>query len=108
MSVIDEIHVNDDGTVLEFTVKDKGAIKDCSTALEMKLLIEKPDKTTIVRNLVFTTTGEDGKVQYITDELDFDTHGHWRFQLKITFPNGIWRSNIITRYISDNLIEPGD
>ena len=106
MAINDEIHMYDKGTVLQFLIKDNDIVKPIQMSTERKLVMEKPDGTTIVRTLSFVTDGTDGMLKYETTDTDFDQEGHWRFQVKLTFANGLWRSNIIRQYVFANLTEP--
>lgn len=106
MAINDEIHMYDEGTELRFQVKDNGLPKPVQMATAKKLIMERPDGTSIVKDLSFITDGEDGLLKYVTLSTDFNQEGHWRFQLKLTFANGLWRSNVIRQYVFANLTEP--
>lgn len=99
-----DLHVNDYGTVLEFTVKDQDAnTLDLSEATGKSLVFSKPDGTTETVSLSFTTDGSDGKVQYTIAQNLLDTAGTWRMQLVLTLSAGVWYSDITEMKVEPNL-----
>jgi len=103
MSCIQEIHVNDIGTVFEITVTDCTAPINISTATDITLLFSKPDGSTVEKTATFTTNGVDGKIRYITQANDLDAVGKWKIQARVTLPTGSWSSNLSSFKVYGNL-----
>lgn len=76
----DEIHVGDIGTVLRVTVNDAGVARDVSSATVKRILLKKPDGTTLTKDAAFTTNGGNGQIQYATANGDLDQAGTWQIQ----------------------------
>lgn len=99
-----DLHVNDYGTVLEFTVKDQDDnVLDLSEATVKSLVFSKPDGTTSTVTLNFTTDGADGKVQYTIESGLLDVAGTWRMQVVLTLSAGVWYSGITEMKVEPNL-----
>lgn len=98
-----EIHVGDVGTVFRITVYDGAAVVDLSDSTDLLLVLKKPDGTTLERELEFTTDGTDGKVEYVLESGDMDAAGAWSGQVKVTFTEGQWWSNIVKFTVRQNL-----
>ena len=106
-----EIHVNDFGTQLRFTVKNSPTQPfNLSETDAVNLWFRRPDATSFY--VVCTLEqpedstlepGETGEVFYILEEGDVDVAGQWYFQLEIIFPFGSWRTSIIPRIIYPNI-----
>lgn len=81
------LHVGDKGTILRATLKNfDGAIEPIDDATTQELLFERPDGTGFARVSGFYVAGLDGKFQYITDTLDIDMEGRWRFEGHLAGP----------------------
>ena len=108
MSVIDELHVGDIGTVIEVTVKDKtsGDVVPIDAATTMTLFFNKSDGTTIERTATHTTDGSDGKMFYTTISGDINMAGEWKYQAYVVLPGGAWRGDILEFYVLPNLPDP--
>lgn len=98
------IHVGDIGTVIRLTIidQDKRAVSLVGYT-QMKLDIKKPGST-ITRNLTFTNSGTDGKVQYVSVAGDFDVAGTYTFQAFVELPSGQWSSTKDVRQVEANLV----
>jgi len=100
---IQEIHLDDIGTVFEVALKDCDEIVDVSQASAMYIIFQKPDGTSTTKTAGFTTDGTDGKVRYITTSGDLNLIGGWKIQAKVTLPSGTWSSNISKFKVYSNL-----
>jgi hypothetical protein len=92
------------GVVVELTVQQKGTVVDISSASATKQIIfKKPDASTITKNATFTTSGSDGKLQYITIAGDLDQVGDWQAQAYVIMSGFTGKTSPITFTVSDNL-----
>jgi hypothetical protein len=98
-----EIHVDDIGTKFTITIKDGDDLVDVSSALFVVLIIRKPDDEIINRDASFSSDGTDGQVYYDIVDGDLDEAGYYKLQAKVTFPNGVFFTNIHTFQVHCNL-----
>ncbi len=95
----------DIGTIFRVTIIDcetKLPI-DLSSATEMKIKFFLPDKSVIEKTAVFTTSGIDGKIEYITVANDLSIAGRWKIQGYVV-DSGYTNSSSVEEFIvSDNL-----
>lgn len=98
-----EIHVDDIGTKFTITIKDGDDVVDISNSLFVTLHFRKPDDEVIERNTFFTSDGTDGQVYYDIIDGDLDEAGYYKIQAKVTFPNGVFYTNIHTFQVHCNL-----
>ena len=90
----DNIHVNDIGTIFRLTMTDSnGVVLDISGATTQEIVFEKPDGTLLTKTSVFTNTGTDGKMQYLSVSGDLNSRGIWHLQGHVILPGGEWRSS---------------
>ena len=101
-----DLHVGDIGTVLRFTIKEAGVPLDLSSATTKKLRLEKKDKTALEKELVFTTSGSDGKVEYVTVLGDLDQKGKLRAQVYLESADGKWHTSIVEWEVEANIATP--
>ena len=101
-----DLHVGDIGTKLRFTVKENGIPLDLSGVTAKQLLLEKKDRTTLLKELVFTTSGSDGKVEYITVSGDLDQKGKLRAQIFLETGDGEWHTSIVEWEVEANIATP--
>jgi hypothetical protein len=98
-----EIHVDDIGTKFMITIKDGDDVVDISSALFVTLIFRKPDDEVIYRDASFSSDGTDGQVYYDIVDGDFDEAGYYKIQAKVTFPSGVFYTNIHTFQVHCNL-----
>ena len=99
-----EIHKLDIGTVLRLTMLDcDGVVLPINDATIKEIILRKPDKTVVTKVAIFTTTGTDGQIEYITILDDLDQKGSWSIQGRIVTPSGEWKSSIAKFKVLDNL-----
>lgn len=114
MACVDQLHINDVGTSLEFLMKEceadgTSSVVNITDSTARTVRFQKPDGTTFDRaGVIFTggTNGDgtDGIVQYITVANDIDTIGRWKMQAIISFPDGsTFHSSIVQIKVLDNL-----
>lgn len=119
MACVDTLQLNDVGTSLEFSITEcisgTETIVDITTVTSIDIRFDRnsdeyPDSSPIldVTGVIFTGgtngNGTDGIVQYITQSGDVSLLGKWKVQVKLTFPTGIFSSNIDkTIKVLDNL-----
>ncbi len=100
---VQEIHVNDIGTVFEITLKDCDVVVNISSATTKQIIFQKPDQSVIIKTAQFTTDGTDGKIRYTTVDGDLDLQGPWKIQAKVVLPTGTWSSNVDKFKVWSNL-----
>jgi hypothetical protein len=101
---IGEIHLNDIGTLFIATVKDEaGVAVDISTATVKRILFHPPDGALVTKAGAFSTTGVDGKLQYMTVAGDLSLVGNWSYQVYVEMPAGKWHSDVATFRVYENL-----
>ncbi len=86
-----EVHVGDIGTVIQLTLQDCTATAtavDISTASAMRILVLKPDGSTVTWTAEFADDGSDGVIRYTTLEDDLDKAGVWYLQPEIEWAAG--------------------
>lgn len=98
-----EIHVDDIGTKFTITIKDGDDVVDISSALFVTLIFRKPDDEVVYRDASFSSDGTDGQVYYDIVDGDFDEAGYYKIQAKVTFPSGVFYTNIHTFQVHCNL-----
>ena len=97
--MLTDIHTGDIGTVLRATIKDGDEVVKLGTATELILYLGKPDGTILTKtdpDVVLTTDGNDGKMEYITISGDIDQSGVWRIHGKVKFAEGSWTSSSVS------------
>lgn len=104
MSVEQEIHEKDIGTVFEVTIKDALVVVDISTATTKEMIFLKGDGTVATVTAAFSDTGTDGKIKYVVPDADFLVPaGKWQLQARIVLPTGDWHTSIHTFQVHENL-----
>jgi len=102
-----EIHYNDIGTVILVTVNDcvsgTSTVLDLSTATTLELIFKSPSGTSTTKTASLFTDGTDGKITYLSVDGDFNEIGTWRIQAKIAIGGGIFRSDVGTFKVYENL-----
>lgn len=119
MACVDELHIDDQGTSIEFLIKECGpdgtkTTVDISAADSITVRFQKSDtaKTTVDRTGVIYTDGAngdgtDGIVQYITESGLVDIKGTWKAQAIVGFPDGgLFHSSIVEITVVSNLKAP--
>lgn len=90
------IHVGDVGTEFNGTVKDaSGEIISLATIQFVEYIFQKPDDTLLTVTASVTTDGTDGKINYTTLPGDIDQSGTWKLQIKLTFIDTVFFSDIV-------------
>jgi len=100
---MNEIHVDDIGTVFTITIKDGADAVDISTATTKNIVFKQPDKTLVTQSGSFVTDGTDGKIQYTTVSGDLADAGNWSLQAEIVITSGEWSSDIYGFEVHKNL-----
>ncbi len=99
-----QLRVGDVGTHLEIEVlEDCNVPLDISTASVKDITIQRPDKTTVVKNGIFTTDGTDGKVYFLTAAGDLNIEGTYSIQIYLELPTWQGYSCIDEFEVHDNL-----
>ena len=104
MPVIEEIHLNDIGTVFRDTLYDGSTVLDVSGASDIELIFKKPNKTLLTTTASLTTDGTDGQVQYTSASGDLDQLGEWQMQTRVEFAPNQWFSNVQKFRVYKNLV----
>ena len=108
MAFLEHAHVNDIGTVFRVTVYDTSStgtstVADISSASTKKIIFKRPDGTTFEKVAVFTNTGTDGKIEYVSVDGDLDIAGRWRLQAYVATSAGTWRTDVGDFKVFENL-----
>ena len=103
-----EVHLNDIGTIFRATIKDKDTdcvetVLDISSATTLQLIFKKPGGTSVTQTAVFTNSGTDGKMEYVTVSGDLNEAGEWKIQANMVLSSGTWRSDIGCFTVYENL-----
>ena len=100
---LNEIRVDDEGTVFVGTINDENGIVDVSLANVKQIILLRPDGTYIEEDADLFTDGTDGVLVYVVKSGDINMCGKWRIQWKVGFNNGSWKTDIKTFKVYDNL-----
>ncbi len=102
-----EVHYNDIGTVFEVTVKDcvsgTATVLDVSGASALELVFKSPSGVAATKTASLVTDGTDGKIKYTTVDGDLNEVGTWRLQAKISIGGGVFRSDVGSFKVYENL-----
>lgn len=108
MTIVEQLHVGDYGTLIKVLVKDidssgNSAAEDISAATTKNIILKKPDGTKLTKTASFSTDGTDGYIQYVTVAGDIDTAGDWELQVYIVEPSGAWYTDTKKFTVYSNL-----
>jgi len=108
MAFVEQVHVNDIGTIFRVTVYDTTStgsttVADISLATTKTFTFKRPDGTTFDKTAVFTVAGADGDIQYISVDGDLDVSGTWNLQAYVATPAGNWNTSVGTFKVHENL-----
>lgn len=104
MATNPEVHIGDEGTLIEITVEENKIALNISTATVKVLKIQRKDKTVFQKDMDFVTDGSDGKLKYITSGSDIDMKGTWKGQVYLEMPGGKWHTSKFDMEVDDNLV----
>ena len=104
MPVVEEVHLNDIGTVFRQTVYDCSTVLDVSGASDIELIFRKPNKTLLTVVAALTTDGTDGQIQYTSASGDLDQLGEWQIQPRVQFASNQWFGNVNKFRVYKNLV----
>ncbi len=102
-TAIQEIHIDDYGTIFRATILDGGTIVDISSTNNKEFTFQKPDASSLAVSGVFLTDGTDGIMQYTTVDGDLNQAGNWQIQGKVFFTSSVWNTSIHKFKVHDNL-----
>ena len=103
---IDQLQLNDVGTVLEITTteEDGTTIVDISSATSLVIKIKKPVSGTVLqKTATFTTDGTDGKFECTIVVDDLDEIGLYYVQGYIVMPSWEGHTDRQEMYVNENL-----
>ena len=108
MAIVEEVHINDEGTIFRITINDCDADGvqsplDVSAATLLELIFKSPTGVLKTMSASLTTDGTDGKIEYTTITNDMDEIGNWRLQARVEFSSGKWKSDIGSFRVHENL-----
>jgi hypothetical protein len=108
MAFVEQVHINDIGTIFRVTVYDTTStgsttVADISGATTKTFTFKRPNGTTFERTAVFTTDGTDGDIQYISVDGDLDVSGTWHLQAYVATSAGNWNTSVGTFKVHENL-----
>jgi len=101
---MESVQKNAVGVAIRATITEDDVAVDVSAVTTRELVFQKPDGTTETTTAVFTNTGTDGKIQYVTEAAFLDTPGVWSVQGSVVFPAGfVGRSEVGSFEVLDNI-----
>lgn len=100
---MNNIRVNDVGTLIKLQVSEDDVVLDISAATGLQFIFEKPDRTTVTKSALFLTDGTDGMLYYETIAGDIDLPGWWRVQAAFTLGGWIGKSSVEQFYVEKNI-----
>src|SRR5687767_13585106 len=102
---INEVHLNDFGTIFQFEIKDEDdAVVDVSTATTREIVFKKLTGDILSKTASLVNAGTDGLVKYVIASGDIDTVGQWRVQGRVILSGKQFSSDIHTFKVFENLI----
>jgi len=93
-TISSNIHVGDAGTALTVQVLDSGTAMDLSTATLLKIFIKRADGSVLEKTASLSTSGTDGKMQYVTTDDDLSVPGIYQIQGYVEFNTSNWSTEI--------------
>jgi hypothetical protein len=103
----EEVHYNDIGTEFLVTIKDcvsgTPTVLDVSGASTLELIFKSPSGVSTTKSAGLVTDGSDGKIKYTTVDGDLNEIGTWRLQAKIGIGGGVFRSDVGSFKVYENL-----
>lgn len=103
----EEVHYNDIGTIFLVTINDcvsgVATILDVSSASTLELIFKSPSGIATTKNALLDTDGTDGKIKYTTIDGDLNEVGTWRIQANIGVGGGLYRSDVGSFKVYENL-----
>lgn len=109
MPLVEEIHVNDVGTIFRISLVDVNLITqnldiaDISAATGLNIIFQKPDSSTFSKDAAFTTDGTNGQLEYTSVSGDIDAVGQWKLQSIVKMTGEIFHSEIKSFKVYRNL-----
>lgn len=104
MTLENEIHLDDIGTIFRLTITDEtGAPVDVSSATVKKIYLRKPSAELLEKTAVFMTDGTDGVIQYVAVSGDLDEIGEWTIQAYVELTSWKGHSQVITFPVYENI-----
>ena len=98
-----EIHKGDIVTQFTVTVQDGTTVVDISTASTKQLIFKKPGGTILTKSTSFVTDGTDGKMQYVSLDVDLSDDGVWKMQGKVIIGGNTFSTDITSFKVYRNL-----
>jgi len=99
-----QVQLGDVGTEILVTVKEDGLPADISTATVKKFLLQKKNRTTLVVDASFVTSGSDGQLHYFTSGSEVDIKGTCTLQVYLELPDGKWHTSKSEFTVEENLV----
>lgn len=87
MSITNDVHINDVGTIFLITIKEGASAVDISSATTKQLIYKKKDGTVFTVDADWFTDGTDGILEYVTLEGEINQLGKWSVQPYLELPN---------------------
>lgn len=100
---IDHVHQNTN-TKLIFLVEEDGVSLNISSATDKKLILTKPDHTSVILDIDFYTDGTDGKVAYTTSLSDLSSPGYYNHQVYVAIDGQQFYSDIGSFRVYSNIL----
>lgn len=93
----------DYGGIIRITIKERGAVKDISTATTKQFRFIRPDGVELPAvTAVFTNSGTDGKLQFTVTSGMLSKAGPWQVQVLLTYAAAYLQSKIGTFQVEKN------
>ena len=84
-------------------VSGTSTILDISTASSLSLVFKSPSGASNTKPATLYTDGTDGKIYYTTVDGDLNQVGTWRIQAIVNIGGGIYRSDVGTFKVFENI-----
>jgi hypothetical protein len=99
-----EIHVDDVGTAIRLHLVDQdGRDLNVSGASAIEVVLVSPASKRLAVQGSLSSTGLDGRIQYVTAAGDLDVAGTWRLQARVTLGSAHWSSNVVRFQVTGNI-----
>ena len=98
------VQLGDIGVTFILTIYDGASVLDVSGASTKQIMFSNPAGTVTTKTASFTTTGTDGKIQWVTtDAQDLASTGTWSIQGKVVIGSATYRTNVTNFAVAANL-----
>ena len=102
--IIQSLRQNDINSKIEVEVTEDDVVVDISGATTKELTVKRPDNTTFTRQALFSDTGVNGLIHFLTIAGDLNLEGTYYIQAYIVLPSWNGHSTIGEFTVEENLV----